>query len=955
MSNISKHDISAPPNLKNRIFGQSNECAQSFKPNLNDTQSKPVTLFENCLADEDILIAESFANWGRREISNRKKQMYRRKCKGVYQCTNATCSTIMKEKQKCTNCHSEGKHVACHAIVYYKINCDNTLSDIRRQGEHSCHVFIAQTSHNNPPNNEVSSVPFDIDGDVSYTVSIEQGSSPWDNVSDGRKWGKYEPIKADSDKKIYQRKCKGELVCCNIECPFALRYGKQNNGQFEKIGESFVCRECKNETTCKPCPAKKTMILTNGDTESVLVRHEGDHTCSPIKKTKPPDQISNLTKILPNIKPAVAANTILKTALHNGNTPDEMSELASKLVNQQQVQKKKRATTKKIYPHGTSVKAVKILSESLKEKGHDDYLIYNICEEPVMVLTTSKEKLQIACDLTNKTEIWTTLSPYAHIDFQPSRVCGMNVLGVNCYHPNLKEMVCLFKLYGEVETTPVVEHGLRTFNEAIKSFSKGTIDTFDPAGWMSDESGAILAALENIYGADVHDRLATCQMHYAMSVSRLRSSLSPDTYSTFSNLAYRMEHDLTVYKYQESAQTMLAFVQKQRNAAKLERWFKWWDERKYHWAKAFRPKNNTPSTNLSEPVHSSEKARGSVNVRLIDAIQDDITSAYMLKEKLVGYEEGHYTGGSSKSLIDLAEESEQQQVKRAHAYASSHNSCTMHEANAFVVDKSSTHREDTVRDEATGYVKNKDSKVASRPTISQGREVRAAKTRDVASQCFNNNKTRAINEYCNYSIIEDVLVENDSEMSKMFVIMKKQYSSEDYQVHISKSPSCGCAWFKENKGRQICKHIIMVLLSLGVNENDPLLYQISYTQSELYSLVHSKVQEFRPAPCKDKSFLRLKHRFYLVRYEKGSTRGIRPKCVSCREPLDDGIIIAIDGKYRYKTHSKDYTFRYHAKDACITKPPKYSDIKVLPLEINRGVITNDELNKFKIQLKTKIV
>ena len=81
-----------------------------------------------------------------------------------------------------------------------------------------------------------------------------------------------------------------------------------------------------------------------------------------------------------------------------------------------------------------------------------------------MVLTTSKEKLQIACDLTNKSEIWTTLSPYAHIDFQPSRVCRMNVLGVNCYHPNLKEVVCLFKLYGEVETTSVVEHGLRTFN-----------------------------------------------------------------------------------------------------------------------------------------------------------------------------------------------------------------------------------------------------------------------------------------------------------------------------------------------------------------------------------------------------------------------------------------------------------------------------------------------------------
>ena len=92
-------------------------------------------------------------------------------------------------------------------------------------------------------------------------------------------------------------------------------------------------------------------------------------------------------------------------------------------------------------------------------------------------------------------------------------------------------------------------------------------------------------------------------------LSRLHSSLSPDIYSIFSNLAYRMEHYLTVYKYQESAQTMLAFVQKQRNAAKLERWFKWWGERKYHWAKAFGLKT-IPHLQISQNQFTPLKRHG---------------------------------------------------------------------------------------------------------------------------------------------------------------------------------------------------------------------------------------------------------------------------------------------------------------------------------------------------------
>ena len=75
---------------------------------------------------------------------------------------------------------------------------------------------------------------------------------------------------------------------------------------------------------------------------------------------------------------------------------------------------------------------------------HDQYLIYNINEEPPIVLTTSCEKIQTACQLSGYgDEIWPTDAPYAHIDFQPSRVCGMSTLGVQFFiQPSRSQLPC---------------------------------------------------------------------------------------------------------------------------------------------------------------------------------------------------------------------------------------------------------------------------------------------------------------------------------------------------------------------------------------------------------------------------------------------------------------------------------------------------------------------------------
>ena len=67
-------------------------------------------------------------------------------------------------------------------------------------------------------------------------------------------------------------------------------------------------------------------------------------------------------------------------------------------------------------------------------------------------------------------------------------------------------------------------------------------------------------------------------------------------------------------------------------------------------------------------------------------------------------------------------------------------------------------------------------------------------------------------------------------------------------VTIHDTPSCGCMFVVLNKGQQSCKHLIIVLLSLRDYINDPLLFQIAYTESELSSLLSSEFWFYRNPP-----------------------------------------------------------------------------------------------------------
>ena len=55
------------------------------------------------------------------------------------------------------------------------------------------------------------------------------------------------------------------------------------------------------------------------------------------------------------------------------------------------------------------------------------------------------------------------------------------------------------------------------------------------------------------------------------------------------------------------------------------------------------------------------------------------------------------------------------------------------------------------------------------------------------------------------------------------------FQLNNYVVSIAVIPNCSWSYYMESKTKQICKYIIV--LSLGVDPNDSLLFQVGYAES----------------------------------------------------------------------------------------------------------------------------
>ena len=132
----------------------------------------------------------------------------------------------------------------------------------------------------------------------------------------------------------------------------------------------ILCRICGIQVLGTPCAAKKIMSDTNCNV--VLFRHKGTHISTLGNKNVCFDEKRELSQLFPNIKTAVASNTIVKQAVTANSSPEQISEVAPSLVDTRNVEQVKKKAGKVLLPHGTNIEVVLTFKESLAQNEHNN-------------------------------------------------------------------------------------------------------------------------------------------------------------------------------------------------------------------------------------------------------------------------------------------------------------------------------------------------------------------------------------------------------------------------------------------------------------------------------------------------------------------------------------------------------------------------------------------------------
>ena len=126
---------------------------------------------------------------------------------------------------------------------------------------------------------------------------------------------------------------------------------------------------------------------------------------------------------------------------------------------------------------------------------------------------------------------------------------------------------------------------------------------------------------------------------------------------------------VTAENYEEAYFGLKNFIEKKpEKCGFLTSWLEWWNDRKTHFANAFKPVGAAP-VNLSEAYHSSYATTGSKGLKLIDAAYKDVVIALRLERSLELFGKGIKCQGSGPSGTKRRKRDFTAQSQRAKEYA----------------------------------------------------------------------------------------------------------------------------------------------------------------------------------------------------------------------------------------------------------------------------------------------
>lgn len=510
---------------------------------------------------------------------------------------------------------------------------------------------------------EVNELPEGIDGLVAFELKDVAAEDLHNALKDGRKWNKNCPSKWSGHTRVRYANCKGSYACTFSDCPYMVEYGVTNTTQFENT-RTNPCKACGHTGQHIPCGARRYISYGSN---SVNVFHCGKHTCqASVKTTGNIGKIKELIKNNPKIKPAEVQSSIVLSAFRDNLDWETVEKEARSVLNKKKIGNMKEKIKKEVQPYGHNFEAVVNFKEYCDKK--DKFYVYKVNDkrgnpdQPSFVFKTSTEKLKIAIAMDRRNEGFLS-EEFCFFDGKHNRCKGFTTLTASVYHPLLRKQIALAIMEAEGEKTENVELFWKLLNEAISKISNGE-KSFNPIGWCTDMSGALISGISKIFGEDSKTRIKSCEFHFKDQRNKKANRLKKSSVEQFKTLCNNLLNATTEAKYNSAKESLDTFINADPDREFLKTWISWWNERRGFIFHAFAP-TNAPNMNQAEVIHAGWAHRDQPKLSLVDVCQADARDNLMLELELQGLQAGSTIKGRGPTFIDHRRERYQREINRA--------------------------------------------------------------------------------------------------------------------------------------------------------------------------------------------------------------------------------------------------------------------------------------------------
>ena len=291
-------------------------------------------------------------------------------------------------------------------------------------------------------------------------------------------------------------------------------------------------------------------------------------------------------------------------------------------------------------------------------------------------------------------------------------------------------------------------------------------------------------------------------------------------------------------------------------------WLHWWDNRRIHWAKAFKSDLVSPSCNLAEAVNSSFAHKGSCNISLVRAAYEDTADSILLEKQWEQYREGARTCGSGPSsskrtaremakqkreatrlveeldILDTGKYLEQDAIAKAFQEYQIDPTCSFEPK---LKSHSKKRKRGRPKKRHVSVYDVTESESSDQEERNDDQDKRPGRLRKKPSKNFQKSLQKAITQKNKLKVVK--LVENGN-CYEVVIKSRSTVSRENgkrdqwntYSCTISQTPACDCPYYVGSAGK-ICKHIIWTLINLfQIPQGNSLLYQVALTKREFTML-----------------------------------------------------------------------------------------------------------------------